>query len=246
MAPATADETNYRSDAVMQSPLLVREASYAQIASVQYGLITSRQVLELGISRSSISRRLRTEALLRVLPGIHRLAGVSRSWHQRVLAVHFWAGQDSVIAGPAAAALHRLDGFPQCASIDIATPRCLRPPAPWVVVRRPRSFSTRDRTQIDHIPVMTCARTLIDISNSATEAQLELALEDARRRNLVTPKLLEESTARTQRAVSRAHLAYSAVRSSRSRCCRTPPISPESRVPNLAPSRSASATYVAS
>jgi very-short-patch-repair endonuclease len=42
---------------------------------------------------------------------------------------------------------------------------------------------------------MACARTLIDISHSATEAQLELALEDARRRNLVTPKRLEERLA---------------------------------------------------
>lgn len=176
----------------MQSPLLVREASYAQVASEQYGLITTRQLEELGISRSSISRRLRAKALLKLLPGVHRLAGVPRSWHQRVLAVHFWAGPESVIAGPAAAALHRLDGFPQCATIDVATPRGLRPPVPWVVVRRPRSFSARNRTEIDRIPVMTCARTLIDISSSATEARLELALEDARRRNLLTPKLLKE------------------------------------------------------
>lgn len=42
---------------------------------------------------------------------------------------------------------------------------------------------------------MSCARTLIDISPFVTEAQLELALEDARRRNLVEPNLLEERLA---------------------------------------------------
>lgn len=171
----------------MPNPVLDREATYAAVAAQQYGLVTTAQLSGLGLSRASISRRLQSGALIRFLPGVHRLCAVPRCWHQRVLGVQLWAGPSSVVAGAAAAALHRLDGFPQCSSIEIATPRCLRAPAPWVVVRRPRSFPAGDMTEVDRIPVMTCVRTMIDVAAFSTAARLELALEDARRRNLCTP-----------------------------------------------------------
>lgn len=175
----------------MTEPTLVREASCARVAAKQYGLITSEQLRELGLSPSSISRRAHAGTLSPVLPTVYRLAGVARSWHQRVLSAHLWAGEASVICGRAAAALHRLDAFAACSDVDVATPRSLKAAADWTIIRRPRSFDGRDRVVVDGIPVLSPTRTLIDVAGCATEAQLELALEDARRRNLVTPERLE-------------------------------------------------------
>lgn len=191
MSGVTSRGTIWGSHVPMAEPTLEREASYARVAAKQYGLITSEQLLGLGLSRSSISRRVRAGTLIPVLPTVYRLAGVARSWHQRVFSAHLWAGAESVICGRAAAALHRLDAFAACSEIDVATPRSLKAAAEWTIVRRPRSFDGRDRVVVDGIPVLSPTRTLIDVAGCATEAQLELALEDARRRNLVTPEQLE-------------------------------------------------------
>lgn len=179
----------------MPGPVLQREAVYGAIAAEQYGLITRRQLTELGLSRAAIFRRIKAGALIEVLPGVWRLAGVPRSWHQRALAVHLWAGEVSVIAGVSAAALHKLDGFPQGKLIEVITPRSLKSPSPNLAVRRPSAFSVADRTTVARIPVTVCGRTLIDVAGTATEAQLELAFEDARRRRLVSVKEMKERIA---------------------------------------------------
>lgn len=98
----------------MNAPFLAVEATYGRLASEQLGLVTTEQLRSLGMSSSGVSRRVRAGVLIQMLPRVLRLASVPRSWHQRALAVHLWAGPESVIGGPAAATLHRLDGFPQC------------------------------------------------------------------------------------------------------------------------------------
>ena len=178
------------------SPVLTRETLYAGLAAEQHGLVTLQQLKTLGLSASAVSRRVQAGSLLKVLPGVFRLAGVPRSWLQRAMAVHLWAGPTSAIAGPAAAALHQLDGWPMPSRINVITDRSLKPPNRLVVVRRP-GLPTHDMCEVvARIRVTDCARTIIDLAAEATEAQLELALEDARRRRLASPPQIDALLAR--------------------------------------------------
>ncbi|MFP5353135.1 MAG: type IV toxin-antitoxin system AbiEi family antitoxin domain-containing protein [Actinomycetota bacterium] len=183
----------------MRSPVLTREAVYGALAAEQYGLVTSRQLASLGLSRSAVSRRIKAGVLIPVLPGVWRLCGVPRSWHQRAMAVFLWAGENSAIAGLAAAALHQLDGIAMPSQIQVVTLRRIKAPSRLVVARHPLAFPDEDRTSIARIGVTTCARTLIDVAASVSEAQLELAIEDARRRRLVS---MEEFTERIEKLPS--------------------------------------------
>ena len=192
MKQATERGSAARSPSLMRTSFLAMEAAYWRLASQQLGLVTTEQLRALGMSPSAISRRVQAGALIQMFPSVLRLASVPRSWHQRVLAVQLWAGADSLIAGCAAAALHRLDGFPQCPQIDVITPRSLKPSNRLVVVRRPSLVPPEDRAVVNGIPITSCIRTLIDVAGQATEARLELAFEDARRRKLVTPQVLAE------------------------------------------------------
>lgn len=170
----------------MPATVLSREALYGALAAEQYGLVTSTQLAHLGLSRGAISRRIKAGALINVMPGVWRLAGVPRSWHQRAMAVFLWAGEASAIAGRAAAALHKLDGVAMPNAIDVITMRSLKAPRRLVTVRSPIAFPKEDRTTVARIGVTSVGRTLTDLAATATEAQLELAIEDARRRRLVS------------------------------------------------------------
>lgn len=176
----------------MSSAVLSSEAAYAAIAAEQHGLVTFAQLRELGLSAGAIHRRVQAGCLIRVLPGVFRLAAVARSWHQRAMSVYLWAGSGSAIGGLAAAALHGLDGCPYPSAITVLTRRSLKSPSTLVVVRRPRDFQSRVKESIRGIGVTNCTRTLLDLAPQVSEAQLELALEDARRRRLVTLDALEQ------------------------------------------------------
>lgn len=179
----------------MSHAILPVQAACGELASTQYGLLTLADLSAVGLSPGAIHRRVRSGALIKMLPGIFRIAGVPRSWHQRAMAVYLWAGDSSAIGGTAAAALHRLDGCAFPSAITLMTSRSLKSPSRLVVVRRPYGFNDRVREVVDRIGVTNCTRTLIDLSAEVSEAQLELALEDARRRRLVTPASLEEKLA---------------------------------------------------
>lgn len=85
-----------------------------------------------------------------------------------------------MVAGEAAAALHRLDGFPE-GPLEISVERGRRPCLPGVRVHQVASLEQRDRFVIDGLPVTGLARTLVDLGSTAPD-RVERALDDARRR----------------------------------------------------------------
>lgn len=183
-------------DAGMRAPSLTIEAASASLASGQYGLLTRAQLLSLGMSRDSINRRVRAGVLVTVCPGVFRDAAVPRSWHQRAMATHMWAGPASLIAGDAAAALHCMDGFALPSRIEVWSPRSLKPPNRLVIHRRSDLIEIDDKVTVGGISVMAPARTLIDVAGSVSEERLEVALEDALRRRLATASSIAQRLGR--------------------------------------------------
>lgn len=169
----------------MRTFSLGRDAACAARAADQYGLVTIAQMKEAGLTYSSINRRVHAGLLVPMLPGVFRMASVPRSWHQRAMATHLWAGSNSLIAGHAAAGLHRMDGFALPSAISVWTPRSLKPPNRLVTVHRKATIERRDRISVGGIPVLSPLRTLIDLAGAESEPRLEIALEDLLRRRLV-------------------------------------------------------------
>jgi very-short-patch-repair endonuclease len=167
--------------------------AFHSVVERQLGVFSRAQALGAGMSREMIRRRLRAGEWVRCHAGVYRLAGAPRSWEQKLVAACL-AGSGAA-SHRAAAALLRLDGFAS-GVVEISTPRRISPPG--VIVHRV-SLPPEDVAFRGAIPATTAARTLVDLCAVAPPRRVELALEDALRRRLVTVASLTEAVERIGR-----------------------------------------------
>jgi very-short-patch-repair endonuclease len=160
-----------------------------ELAELQHGVVTRAQVRDLGVSDSSVSRRLAGGLWDRVLPGVFRITGAVGDPRQLPMAATLWAGDGSVVSHATAARLWEIDGVRE-RKIELWVPskRNLRNPS--VHVHRGTRIDRADRSTSGPLPITTPIRTLIDISARMEEAALLAAMENLIRRHLATPERL--------------------------------------------------------
>jgi hypothetical protein len=152
------------------------DIAIAELADRQHGVVARSQLLERGVGRRAIARRL--EAMH--LRPIHR--GVYAVGHRRIPQLG-WCMAAVLACGPGAVLSHRcaavlwgiLESWPS--TIDITAPRELRS-RDGVRVRM-ASIADDERTVHAGIPVTTVARTLLDLAAVLDLHQLNRALERA-------------------------------------------------------------------
>jgi len=88
----------------------------AQLAATQHGLITAAQCRDLGVTRSTIHRRVASAAWVREAPSVYRIAGAPRTWQARALAAVISAGPGALASHRTAAHLWGLEAFPRPAA----------------------------------------------------------------------------------------------------------------------------------
>jgi Protein of unknown function (DUF559)/Transcriptional regulator, AbiEi antitoxin len=165
----------------------------AEIAARQYGLITRRQALELGMSAAAISRRLESGEWLRVFENVFRLASAPITVQQKWLAVCLRNPGRIWLSHRASAAFWRLDGFEQ--ELVEATAVCDIRSSNRAIVHRVQSMPPADVTVVAQIPVTTVHRTLIDLGAVVPADDVELALECALRRRITSIDRLQRRLA---------------------------------------------------
>ncbi len=153
-------------------------------AAMQRSLISKRQLTELGVSSSSVSRRVASGRLRRVSARVYALPGPLLDFEQRVLAAILATDGRGVASGRTAAALMNLDGFPRSV-IEITVPADVRLAVAGVVVHR-SDLPEMDVQIRNGLPMTTPARTLLDLGGVASFEDVEMALEDVLRRNLAS------------------------------------------------------------
>jgi very-short-patch-repair endonuclease len=133
----------------------------AELASSQYGVVTRRQLLQLGLGREAIAGRIRTGRLHRLHGGVyavgHSAIGRKGRWMAAVMA----SGQGAVLSHRSAAALWGLQK-PQGGAIEITTPRTARPSGS--IIRRQAALASDEVTTRRRIPVTTVSRLLLDLA----------------------------------------------------------------------------------
>src|SRR4051812_36468035 len=80
---------------------------YLALAETQYGVISRVQLLALEFTEHQIDRRVRTGALVRMFPGVYRVAGTPVSGRQRAFAAILWLGDGAVVSHLTGAVLLR-------------------------------------------------------------------------------------------------------------------------------------------
>jgi Protein of unknown function (DUF559) len=161
----------------------------AERANTQLGLIATGQLRALGISRQTERTLVARGALVRLSPGVLRLAGHAPSYQQQLLAAVLEAGDGAVVSHLAACRLWRFDGI-RSRDVELSVPRSRRPRTVPGVVHRVRDLLAVDVGRRAVIPVTTPSRSLIDAAPLLTNEQIRDVVEHAARDRLIWPPYL--------------------------------------------------------
>lgn len=154
-------------------------------AKQHHGLFRTRHAHMAGLTRGQIRHRIVAGRWEQIHRDVFRLAGVPPTWHGEILAACWAGGFRAVASHRCATALFAMPGGDR-RLVEIMCPRWRRARHDGLVVHETNSLSVVDMTVIDGIPVTTPARTLFDLGRYRRAGVVELALEHALRRGLVT------------------------------------------------------------
>lgn len=189
----------------------VPDASHrvAALVARQYGVVSRRQLLALGVTASMVETRLRRGTLVQLHPGVYAMGHrqLRREGHR--VAALLACGPGAALSHREAAALHGLrpSGGDR---IDVTTTRRLRRPPPGVQVHHTTVLGDGDVERIDGMPVTTVARTLIDLAAVVPADSLAKALREAEHLRVLDVVAVEDTMRRTRTRRGRGHAALRA------------------------------------
>ncbi len=169
----------------MGSSTRQKKSAAWRLAGLQHGVISTRQLCELGLSPQAIQHRVARGRLHRVERGVYALGRPELTQRGRWMAAVLGGGEGAVLSHRSAGALWGI--VPAAGPPEIAVPvSCGRMRTGVVVHRRPalRGEETAERHRI---PVTTLVRTMIDLTLELSPSQLERAINEADRLGLIDP-----------------------------------------------------------
>jgi very-short-patch-repair endonuclease len=171
----------------------------SRLAAGQHGVVTRRQLLDGGVARRTIARRLSGGLIRQLHRGVYLLGPLAQRYTSEMAAV-LACGPDAVLSHRSAAVLWRLlDRRLRGARVEVTLSRGQRS-RPGVRVRRSRTLTPEDVTKHEQIPVTTPTRTLVDLAAVLRPTALERAVAEGVARRLVEEAALERAVARHQGA----------------------------------------------
>jgi len=166
----------------------------ARVAAAQYGLVTRAQLLDLGLKRGAVARRLQAGRLHRVHEGVYAVGHQAPRREARWLAAVLACGEGAALSHRSAATLWAIrEGEGPRPDVSIPARSGRRQPA--IAVHRV-GLEPRDVTRHRAIPVTSVARTLVDLAHEVEHAQLVRALREAQFRKLFDLAATREALAR--------------------------------------------------
>jgi predicted transcriptional regulator of viral defense system len=132
----------------------------AELATRQHGVVSTRQLAELGYNRSSAAKANGVGRLHRIYRGVYRVGHTDLSWEGRCMA--------AVLAARPAVASHWTAAWiwgllaRRPGTLHVTCPNSRRAKRPFAT--HTADLPESDRTVRDEIPVTSVARTILDIS----------------------------------------------------------------------------------
>jgi hypothetical protein len=164
-------------------------ASAWRLAADQHGVVARRQLRELGLSSQAIQHRISKGRLHPIERGVYAVGRPDLSRRGRWMAAVLGCGPRAVLSHSSAAALWRI-GAESPHWIEVSVPAASPRERPGVRVRRRPKLRASDVMVHDGIPVTVPVLTLIDMARSRSSADLERAINEADRLDLVDPESL--------------------------------------------------------
>jgi very-short-patch-repair endonuclease len=179
-------------------------------AERQWGVVARWQILECGISGTTISKYVTSGTLHRVYPGVYAVGHKALCTDATLLAAILYAGPGAALSHASAAAWWKLLPH-QPITVDVASPRQRRS-IDGVRLHRP---TTVERVMHRGLPVTPVARTLLDFASVAPFDRVRKAVAEADYLRLLDLTALDAvvgvgrpGSAKLRRALSHHRLEY--------------------------------------
>ena len=169
------------------------ELEVARIAAGQHGVVTMRQLLVAGMSRTGVRRRVEKGLLHRQHRGVFRVGHRAPSTEADYLAAVLACGERAILSGWAAAFIYGL--FKRAAPRpEVTTPMDRR--VPGVLTHRIRHLHVDEATTYRGIPITTVPRTVVDLAATLSLDALARACHEAQVRHRITGPMVDAVLAR--------------------------------------------------
>lgn len=160
-----------------------------RLARRQHGVLTRRQLLELGFGPDAIKHRVAGGRLHPISRGVYAVGRPQLTGHGYWMAAVLSCGDRAVLSHESAAALWGVRP-PASRMVEVSVPARVSRRRSGVVVHRRSNLSPADLTRCDGIPVTTAVCTIVDIAARLDRRELEAAINAADRHELVDPERL--------------------------------------------------------
>jgi len=158
---------------------MTSHGALARLADSQYGVVSHRQLLGLGFSKSAIGRLSNAGHIHRVHRGVYAIGRRSLSDHGRCAAAVLACGKGAVLSHASAAWLWGL--FPRCLITTSVTVPDGRRRHSGIEAHRATAFTPGEWGKLAQIPVTSLPRTLLDLATTEQSRKLQQAIERAER-----------------------------------------------------------------
>lgn len=175
-----------------------KDVELARFAASHHGIFSLEHARAAGFSKHEVQARRSSGAWTRVHECAYRLTGAPVLWRGELLGACWAGGFRAYASHRSAAALWKLPGGQRDVA-ELTCPRWRRARHDGLVVHETKAHDHRDITMVDNVPVSTVARTLLDLGAVRGRLTVELAVESALHREMVTVHELEEALRRLGR-----------------------------------------------
>jgi very-short-patch-repair endonuclease len=197
----------------MRTKLRPPDLMIARIAARQHGVIARGQLLELGLGKGAIQRRLAAGKLHRLYAGVYSVGHSVLPARASFIAAVLACGPGALLSHRSAAELWGLM-HSSGRRIDVIVAGNGRHSSDRLCLHRARNLHPEDHATLDGIPVTSLARTLLDLAAVVPPRVLERAVEEAERLRLfdlrAVERLLERSRGHRGRRALIAAIAEAA------------------------------------
>jgi very-short-patch-repair endonuclease len=169
-----------------------RERTLAEVAQPQHGVVSSRQLRDLGYSTSTISDAARRGRLHPIHRGVYAVGHMALTWDGRCLAAVL-ARPGSVASHKTAAWIHGLLRY-RPGTFHLTAPTRQRVKRDFVV--HYALLDPEDCLVVDGIPVTSPARTVLDLAPDESRRNLDRLLNRADEREILDRRRFEALSAR--------------------------------------------------
>lgn len=168
----------------------------ARLALVQHGVVTLRQLVDLGLTPRAVQHRANAARLHRLYRRTYSLVPQKLlSREGRWMAAVLCCGEDAMLSHRTAALLHEIR-FKDRNALDVIIPRRTTRKHAGIQIHTSTTLAASDRTRVRNIPCTSVSRTLLDLSTKVDRRGLERALDQAEVERLLNVNELRDQLAR--------------------------------------------------